>query len=32
MARIYDPAQLTHLRLREFAVVAAWISTLALGL
>jgi hypothetical protein len=29
MARIYDPAQLSHPRLREFAVVAAWISTLA---
>ncbi len=29
MVRIYDPAQLTHPRLREFAVVAAWIATLA---
>ncbi len=29
MARIYDPAQLTHPRLREFAIVAAWIATLA---
>src|SRR5687768_5959014 len=29
MARIYDPAQLAHPRLREFAVVAAWIATLA---
>jgi hypothetical protein len=28
MARIYDLAQLTHPRLREFAVVAAWISTI----
>jgi hypothetical protein len=28
MARIYDPAQLSHPRLREFAVAAAWISTL----
>ena len=28
MPRIYDPAQLTHPRLREYAV-AAWISTLA---
>jgi hypothetical protein len=28
MPRIYDPAQLTHPRLREFAI-AAWISTLA---
>jgi hypothetical protein len=27
MARIYDPAQLSRPRLREFAVVAAWIST-----
>jgi hypothetical protein len=26
MARIYDPAQLSYARLREFAVVAAWIS------
>jgi len=26
MARIYDPAQLSHVRLREFAVVATWIS------
>jgi hypothetical protein len=29
MARISDPAQLLHPRLREFAVVAAWIATLA---
>jgi hypothetical protein len=29
MVRIYDPAQLRHPRLREFAVVAAYISTLA---
>ena len=29
MVRIYDPAQLTHPRVREFAVLAAWISTLA---
>ncbi len=29
MGRIYDLAQFTHPRLREFAVVAAWISTLA---
>jgi hypothetical protein len=29
MLRIYDPAQLSHPRLREFAVVAAWIATLA---
>jgi hypothetical protein len=30
MARIYDPAQLNHQKLREFAaVVAAWIATLA---
>ena len=29
MGPIYDPAQLKHPRLREFAVVAAWISTLA---
>jgi hypothetical protein len=29
MTRIYDPAQLSHPRLREFAVVAAWIATLA---
>ena len=28
MARIYDPAQLSHARLREFAVVAAWISSI----
>jgi hypothetical protein len=28
MARIYHPAQLKHPRLREFAVVAAWIATL----
>jgi hypothetical protein len=28
MARLYDLAQLTHPRLREFAVVAAWISTI----
>jgi hypothetical protein len=29
MGPIYDPAQLTHPKLREFAVVAAYISTLA---
>jgi hypothetical protein len=29
MVRIDDPARLTRPRLREFAVVAAWISTLA---
>jgi hypothetical protein len=29
MDRIYDPAQLTHPRLRECAVVAAWIATVA---
>ena len=29
MGRISDPVQLKHPRLREFAVVAAWISTLA---
>jgi hypothetical protein len=29
MVRIYDPAQLSHPRLRDLAVVAAWISTLA---
>jgi hypothetical protein len=29
MPRIYDPAQLSHPRLREFAVVAAMIATLA---
>jgi len=29
MGPIYDPVQLTHPRLREFAVVAAWITTLA---
>jgi hypothetical protein len=29
MVRISDPAQLSHPRLRELAVVAAWISTLA---
>ena len=29
MVRIYDPAQFSHSRLREFAVVAAWIATLA---
>jgi hypothetical protein len=29
MVRIYDPARLTHPRLREFAVVAAWIATVA---
>jgi hypothetical protein len=29
MIRIHDPAQLTHPKLREFAVVAAWIATLA---
>jgi hypothetical protein len=28
MLRICDPAQLVHPRLREFAVAAAWISTL----
>jgi hypothetical protein len=28
MVRIYDPAQLSHPRLREFAVGAAWIATL----
>jgi hypothetical protein len=26
---IYDPVQLTHLRLRGFAIIAAWISTVA---
>ena len=26
MARIYDPAHLTHPKLQEFAVLAAWIS------
>ncbi len=29
MGPIYDPAQLSHPRLRAFAVVAAWIATLA---
>src|SRR5918994_7012744 len=29
MVRIYDPAQLTHAKLQEFAVVAAWIATVA---
>ena len=29
MVRIYDPAQLTHPTLREFAVMAAWISVVA---
>jgi hypothetical protein len=29
MVRIYDLGQLTHPRLREFAVVTAWIVTLA---
>ena len=29
MLRIYDPAQLTLPKLQEFAVVAAWIATLA---
>jgi hypothetical protein len=28
MVRIYDPGQLTHPKLREFAVMAAWISVL----
>jgi hypothetical protein len=28
MVRIYDPVQISHPRLREFAVVAAWIATL----
>jgi hypothetical protein len=28
MVRLYDPAQLTHSKLKEFAVVAAWIATL----
>ena len=28
MARIYDPAQLSHPRVREFAAGAAWIATL----
>jgi hypothetical protein len=28
MDPIFDPAQLSHLRLKEFAVVAAWIATL----
>jgi hypothetical protein len=28
MARLFDPAQLTHPRLREFTVLAAWIATL----
>jgi hypothetical protein len=27
MGPIYDPAQLTHSRLLEFAIMAAWIST-----
>ena len=29
MARLYDPVQLTHPQLHEFAVVAAWIATVA---
>jgi hypothetical protein len=29
MSRISDPAQLTHPRLREVAVLATWIATLA---
>jgi hypothetical protein len=29
VVRIYHPAQLTHPRLQEFAVVAAWIATVA---
>jgi hypothetical protein len=29
MVRIYDPAQLSHPWLREFAIGAAWIATLA---
>jgi hypothetical protein len=29
MVRIYATVQLSHPRLREFAVVAAWIATLA---
>ena len=28
MVRIYDPVPLTHPTLREFAVLAAWISVL----
>jgi hypothetical protein len=28
MVRIFDPTQLTHPKLREFAVMAAWISVL----
>jgi hypothetical protein len=31
MARIYDPAHLSHARLREFAVVAAWISSIVVA-
>jgi hypothetical protein len=29
MVRIYDPVQLTHPKLREFAGMAAWTSVLA---
>jgi len=29
MHRIYDPAQLTHPKLQELAVMAAWIATVA---
>ena len=29
MVRIYDPARITHPRLREFAYQAAWIATVA---